>query len=103
MEITGIKKAQSKQGHIVIETDPPVVAQEVYDKFCEFETSHGFTFENGSFIWSRDTIPSAEIMQELTTYLTETRNMLSADQTRAMEAEELFLKQASQVTGLPLI
>src|SRR5438128_1240520 len=98
MRTLGIDKAQSKQGHLVITTEPQLSAQ-VFNKFVELWDIAGFDIENGSLVWTGTGIPDAEFRRQTDIYLTEAENNLKAEAVRARNADEDFINKVSQRTG----
>jgi hypothetical protein len=102
MKILGIKKGQSRRGHLVHVTDPKL-SKEVFHKFLEIWDVVGFDIEHGSLVWTGTAIPDAEFRRQTEIYLTESENHLNAEAVRARNADEDFINKVSESTGWTVI
>jgi len=102
MKITGIDKARSEEGKLVLLTEPPLTPS-VFRKFVEECQVAGFDIEDNSLVWRGAANVDKEFRRRTEIYLTEAENAIKAEKTRTENSNEQYLQKASERPGLPLI
>jgi hypothetical protein len=98
MKITGIDKARSKKGQLILLTDPPLTPS-VFGKFQEVWRVAAFTIEGNSLVWTGATDAlDKEFPSTTAIYLTEAENAIKAE-----KSLDTYFQDVSERTGLPLI
>ena len=131
MKLTGIDSAKSKEGQIVLRTDPPMTEEVLKELPNVWILGYEFGIDGGLLVWRGGAYPEKWFRQQTDIFLTEAENAAKAKNPGADEAgnatkakkpgtlkarsatkakktgadpeHQAFLEKVSEETGLPLV
>lgn len=102
MKITGIDKARSRKGELVLVTDP-ALTEAVFCVFRDTWNVTGFAVEENLLIWTGPQNIDKEFIRQTEIYLTEAENQIKGEEARTEQSAERYQKEVAERTGLPLV
>jgi hypothetical protein len=103
MKLKGIDAAKSKEGELVLRTEPPMTEEVLQELANAWILGNEFGRDGELLVWRGGSYPERWFTQQTEIFLTEAENAVKAKMPGTDDEHQTFLKKVSEETGLPLL
>jgi len=103
MKLKGIDAAKSKEGELVLRTEPPMTEEVLQELQNVWILGNEFGRDGGLLVWRGGSYPEKWFTQQTEIFLTEAENAVKAKKPGPENEDHEFLEKVSEQTGLPLV